>query len=123
MRFIENKLSIDQTDLQFDTPLSFLFSSSLSLFLFLLSFSPSLYLLPPLLHPPFPPPLSFLSLHRPGSELMYGFTEFVCSLNEMEEGMAPTDSRLRPDQRVMENGDFDKANAEKVVYCVPEDHA
>ena len=54
---------------------------------------------------------------------MYGFTEFVCSLNEMEEGVAPTDSRLRPDQRVMENGDFDKANAEKVVYCVPEGHA
>ena len=45
---------------------------------------------------------------------MYGFTDFVCSLNEMEEGMAPTDSRLRPDQRIMEKGDFDKANEEKV---------
>ena len=28
--------------------------------------------------------------------------------------MAPTDSRLRPDQRIMENGDFDTANNEKV---------
>lgn len=45
---------------------------------------------------------------------MYGFSDFVCSLNEMEEGVAPTDSRLRPDQRIMENGDFDGANADKV---------
>ena len=28
--------------------------------------------------------------------------------------MAPTDSRLRPDQRIMENADFDGANIEKV---------
>ena len=55
---------------------------------------------------------------------MYGFTEFVCSLNEMEEGVAPTDSRLRHDQRVMENGGFNKANAEKVVSGLcPEDHS
>ena len=27
--------------------------------------------------------------------------------------VAPTDSRLRPDQRIMENGDFDKANEER----------
>jgi len=49
---------------------------------------------------------------------MYGFTDFVCSLNEMEEGVAPTDSRLRPDQRIMENGDFDGANADKVRLSV-----
>ena len=46
---------------------------------------------------------------------MYGFSEFACGLNEPEEGMAPTDSRLRPDQRIMENGDFDTANNEKVL--------
>lgn len=51
---------------------------------------------------------------RPGTELIYGLPEFACTLNEMEEGVAPTDSRLRPDQRIMENGDFDEANKEKV---------
>ena len=51
---------------------------------------------------------------RAGSEHMYGFSEFTCSLNEPEPGVCPTDSRLRPDQRVMENGDFDNANVEKV---------
>ena len=28
--------------------------------------------------------------------------------------MAPTDSRLRPDQRIIEEGDFEGANKEKV---------
>ena len=28
--------------------------------------------------------------------------------------MCPTDSKLRPDQHIMENGDFDNANVEKV---------
>ena len=51
---------------------------------------------------------------RSGSEHMYGFSEFTCSLNEPEPSVCPTDSRLRPDQRVMENGDFDNANVEKV---------
>ncbi|CAI8024455.1 Oxysterol-binding protein 1 [Geodia barretti] len=50
----------------------------------------------------------------PGSEAMYGFSEFACGLNEPEEGVAPTDSRLRPDQRIMEKGDFDTANNEKL---------
>lgn len=35
-------------------------------------------------------------------------------LNEMEEGVAPTDSRLRPDQRLMEFGLWDEANIEKL---------
>ena len=35
-------------------------------------------------------------------------------LNEMEEGVAPTDSRLRPDQRLMEEGKWDEANEEKL---------
>ena len=53
-------------------------------------------------------------LSRAGSELMYGFAEFAASLNEMEDGVAPTDSRLRPDQRIMEEQDFNRANEEKV---------
>ena len=32
----------------------------------------------------------------------------------MEDGVAPTDSRHRPDQRIMEGGDFDEANRVKV---------
>jgi len=32
----------------------------------------------------------------------------------MEEGLAPTDTRLRPDQRLMEEGKWDDANTEKV---------
>ncbi|XP_043289479.1 oxysterol-binding protein 1 isoform X2 [Venturia canescens] len=47
-------------------------------------------------------------------EKYYYFTELACQLNEPEEGVAPTDSRLRPDQRLMENGLWDEANAEKL---------
>ncbi|XP_003427315.3 oxysterol-binding protein 1 isoform X3 [Nasonia vitripennis] len=47
-------------------------------------------------------------------EKYYNFTELACQLNEPEEGVAPTDSRLRPDQRLMENGLWDEANAEKL---------
>ena len=38
----------------------------------------------------------------------------ACQLNEMEEGLAPTDSRKRPDQRLMEEGKWDEANDEKL---------
>ncbi|EGI64088.1 Oxysterol-binding protein 2 [Acromyrmex echinatior] len=48
------------------------------------------------------------------SEKYYSFTELACQLNEPEEGIAPTDSRLRPDQRLMEDGRWDEANAEKL---------
>lgn len=51
---------------------------------------------------------------RPDSEKYYSFTELACQLNEMEEGIAPTDSRLRPDQRLMELGMWDEANIEKL---------
>lgn len=34
-------------------------------------------------------------------------------MNEMEDGVAPTDSRLRPDQRYMETTEWDIANKEK----------
>ncbi|XP_069047555.1 oxysterol-binding protein 1 isoform X3 [Lepisosteus oculatus] len=48
-----------------------------------------------------------------GAENMYYFSELALTLNELEEGVAPTDSRLRPDQRLMEHGRWDEANAEK----------
>lgn len=48
------------------------------------------------------------------SHLYYNFTIFASQLNEMESNLAPTDSRHRPDQRLMENGDWDESNKEKV---------
>lgn len=50
----------------------------------------------------------------PDSDKYYNFTILAAQLNEPEEGVAPTDSRLRPDQRYMELGQWDKANEEKV---------
>ncbi|KAB1272151.1 Oxysterol-binding protein 1 [Camelus dromedarius] len=47
------------------------------------------------------------------AENMYYFSELALTLNAWESGTAPTDSRLRPDQRLMENGRWDEANAEK----------
>ncbi|XP_044514819.1 oxysterol-binding protein 2 [Gracilinanus agilis] len=47
------------------------------------------------------------------AENMYFFSSLALILNEPEEGVAPTDSRWRPDQRLMENGQWDEANAEK----------
>lgn len=44
---------------------------------------------------------------------MYYFSSLALTLNEPEEGVAPTDSRRRPDQRLMEDGHWDEANAEK----------
>lgn len=44
---------------------------------------------------------------------MYYFTALALTLNELEEGVAPTDSRRRPDQRLMEDGRWDEANSEK----------
>uniref|UniRef100_A0A667WJA6 Oxysterol-binding protein n=1 Tax=Myripristis murdjan TaxID=586833 RepID=A0A667WJA6_9TELE len=48
-----------------------------------------------------------------GAETMYYFSSLALTLNEPEEGVAPTDSRLRPDQRLMEAGRWDEANGEK----------
>ncbi|KAM7419505.1 hypothetical protein PAMA_016563 [Pampus argenteus] len=48
-----------------------------------------------------------------GAENMYYFSSLALTLNEPEEGVAPTDSRRRPDQRLMEEGRWDEANAEK----------
>ncbi|XP_013857236.1 oxysterol-binding protein-related protein 2 [Austrofundulus limnaeus] len=51
------------------------------------------------------------------SVMMYNFTNFAMSLNELEPGMeatlAPTDCRFRPDIRAMENGNMDEASREK----------
>ncbi|XP_076848387.1 oxysterol-binding protein 1 isoform X3 [Brachyhypopomus gauderio] len=48
-----------------------------------------------------------------GAETMYYFSALALTLNEPEEGVAPTDSRRRPDQRLMEQGMWDEANGEK----------
>ncbi len=53
------------------------------------------------------------NLPEPVSDTCYGFSDLGCQLNEPEEGVAPTDSRLRPDQRMMEDGDWDEADKEK----------
>ena len=51
------------------------------------------------------------------AEKHYGLTTFAASLNQVtstEQGrIAPTDSRLRPDQRALEDGDLDRAEALK----------
>lgn len=47
-------------------------------------------------------------------EKYYNFTVFACQLNEEEPGVAPTDSRLRPDQRLMENAFWDESNVQKL---------
>ena len=47
----------------------------------------------------------------------YGFSTFATSLNQKTDEMigvvAPTDSRFRPDQRLLEDGFLDKAETEK----------
>nr|XP_043623502.1 oxysterol-binding protein-related protein 1D [Erigeron canadensis] len=48
----------------------------------------------------------------------YNLTSFAISLNEITPGLReklpPTDSRLRPDQRHLENGEYELANSEKL---------
>ncbi|XP_067933547.1 oxysterol-binding protein 1-like [Watersipora subatra] len=46
-------------------------------------------------------------------EKCYNLTLLGVEMNEEEEGVAPTDCRLRPDQRLMENAQWDEANKEK----------
>lgn len=41
-------------------------------------------------------------------------TEFALTLNEIEDDVSPTDSRNRPDQRLMENCKWEEANQEKL---------
>ena len=58
----------------------------------------------------------------PRSEQYYGFTYFAISLNEITDDIKniipPTDSRLRPDQRALEDGDTD--TAEEVKHALEE---
>lgn len=56
---------------------------------------------------------SFSCALRENAENMYYFSSLALTLNEEEEGVCLTDSRLRPDQRLMEAGRWDEANAEK----------
>ena len=49
-----------------------------------------------------------------GDAGIYFFSRFAVELNEEEESVAPTDSRLRPDQRLMEIGNWEESNEEKV---------
>ncbi|GAV87567.1 PH domain-containing protein/Oxysterol_BP domain-containing protein [Cephalotus follicularis] len=53
----------------------------------------------------------------PSNVTRYNLTSFAITLNELtpglQEKLPPTDSRLRPDQRHLENGEYEKANAEK----------
>ncbi|XP_026455134.1 oxysterol-binding protein-related protein 1C-like [Papaver somniferum] len=48
----------------------------------------------------------------------YNLTRFAITLNELvpglKEKLPPTDSRLRPDQRCLENGEYEMANSEKL---------
>ncbi|XP_047319926.1 oxysterol-binding protein-related protein 1C-like [Impatiens glandulifera] len=48
----------------------------------------------------------------------YNLTRFAMTLNEitpgLKEKLPPTDSRLRPDQRCLENGEYDMAYSEKL---------
>lgn len=50
----------------------------------------------------------------PNAHLMYMFTRFAMTLNQLEPSMipllCPTDSRFRPDQRAMEEGKWEEAN-------------
>lgn len=47
---------------------------------------------------------------RPEYEKMHNMTVLAVQLNEPEDGVAPTDSRHRPDQRLMEEGLWNEAN-------------
>ncbi|KAG9452382.1 hypothetical protein H6P81_005286 [Aristolochia fimbriata] len=53
----------------------------------------------------------------PANHTRYNLTSFAITLNELtgglKEKLPPTDSRRRPDQRHLENGEFEKADAEK----------
>ncbi|XP_055055016.1 oxysterol-binding protein 2 isoform X2 [Misgurnus anguillicaudatus] len=61
-----------------------------------------------------PPKLLWKKYPLPeNAENMYYFSSLALTLNEEEEDVCVTDSRLRPDQRLMEEGRWDEANAEK----------
>ncbi len=45
---------------------------------------------------------------------MYKFTPFTIEMNELEPNIAPTDSRLRPDTRLMEESKWNEADEKKI---------
>ncbi|KAH0159265.1 hypothetical protein KCU67_g7195, partial [Aureobasidium melanogenum] len=53
----------------------------------------------------------------PNAPKVYGYTSFAACLNQLDDNeknaIAPTDSRLRPDQRALEDGKTDEAEALK----------
>ncbi|GJR23511.1 oxysterol-binding protein-related protein 1D [Tanacetum coccineum] len=55
---------------------------------------------------------------KSATKTRYNLTPFAISLNEITPGLRerlpPTDSRLRPDQRHLENGEYELANTEKL---------
>jgi len=51
----------------------------------------------------------------PELEKCYHFTQLAVELNELEPGVAPTDSRLRPDQRYLEEGKMAESDRVKVL--------
>ncbi|BET02596.1 Oxysterol-Hypothetical protein protein [Nesidiocoris tenuis] len=55
----------------------------------------------------------------PDSELYYGFTRFAIELNELQPDMVnflpPTDTRFRPDQRLLEEGKLEEAERVKMA--------
>ncbi|CAG8535573.1 1697_t:CDS:10, partial [Acaulospora colombiana] len=79
---------------------------------------------------PSPSPLSSTQTNRrpiyllwkrnplPEEPLLFNLTPFAVTLNDLPDSLAnwiaPTDSRLRPDQRALENGLYDLANSEKM---------
>ena len=54
----------------------------------------------------------------PDHEQYYGFTQYTMELNELtddiKDHLPNTDTRLRPDQRLFEEGDVDNAESEKL---------
>ncbi|KAF8075411.1 hypothetical protein N665_1095s0002 [Sinapis alba] len=61
--------------------------------------------------------LLWKSTKPPPNVTRYNLTSFAITLNELtpglEEKLPPTDSRLRPDQKHLEKGEYEKANEEK----------
>ena len=63
-----------------------------------------------------PPVILYFQNELPkGADKRYHFSDFTITLNETEPGVAPTDSRLRRDQQLMEDTKWDEANTEKQV--------
>ncbi|KAJ4715143.1 Oxysterol-binding protein-related protein like [Melia azedarach] len=64
------------------------------------------------------PQLLWKKSKPPKHQTRYNFTSFAITLNELTPGLKeklpPTDSRLRPDQRCLENGEYEMANLEKM---------